>query len=356
MSKLSYVDSHKRMRATAKDVGALAGVSTASVSRALSGTRPVSEDVRTRVVAAALELGYVPNHYGRALRRQKSGILGLLVPQITNPFYPLLIEEVEAAAQDSSFRVLIAVSHYDVATERKRLRELVALNVDACLVVPASWRLSVEGILEAHAAIPVIQLDGKASGAQVSHIGMDNRHAVSLLIKHVLEQGRRSIAFVTGGLATSPDVERYDAFTKAAKRSAKLARFIEVRGDDYSFDTGRRAAEEIGRAETLADAVICSNDMIALGLIEELERRGRRVPQEVAVCGIDDIGFARLYRPTLTTVRQPLREISRIALDELKQAVGLEERQVSKRLKGELLVRMSTGGAESPRKPPARRD
>jgi LacI family transcriptional regulator len=344
VTDVSDADSTQRPRATAKDVGALAGVSTASVSRVLSGRRPVTDSVRRRVIAAASELGYVPNHFGRALRRQRSGTIGLLVPQITNPFFPLLIEEFEAAAQDMEFHVLIAVSHYDVGTERQRLRELVALNVDACVIVPADAVSSAEAIIEAHASVPLTQLDGRTSAADVPHIGMDNQHAVSLLFSHLLDRGRRSIAFVTGGLATSPDVERYEAFRELAAQSTGQARFMDVQGLDYSFDTGRRAAAEIAHADPVVDAVICSNDVIALALIEELERLGKRVPQDVAVCGVDDIGFSGLFRPTLTTVRQPMREMSRLAVDELKNrhpAARRDARQ-SIRIKGELVVRMSS--------------
>ena len=335
----------QRSRATAKDVGALAGVSTASVSRVLSGRRPVTESVRERVVAAAEQLGYVPNHFGRALRRQQSGTIGLLVPQITNPFFPLLIEEFESTAKEMAFHVLVAVSHYDVPTERERLRELVALNVDACVIVPAHAEQSAPAIVEAAATVPLMQLDGHTHAEGVLHIGMDNDDALEQLVGHLLEAGRRSIVFVTGGLATSPDVERYEAFTELAGRSSDDVEFTTIHGADYSFETGRRAAGEIVQDRQQVDAVICSNDVIALALIEELETLGTSVPSDIAVCGVDDIGFARLFRPTLTTVRQPMREMSRLALEELTRPPGTErEPRVAMRVRGELIVRMSTGG------------
>lgn len=334
-----------RLRATAKHVGALANVSTASVSRVMSGTRPVSADVRERVIAAALELGYVPNHFGSSLRRRASGTLGVLVPKITNPFFPMVLEYLESVAQESELRVLIAVSHYDVATERQRLREFVAHNVDACVVVPASWEFSAEGIREAHAVVPVIQFDGRTQDTDVPHIGMDNRHAIAILMDHLVARGRRSIAFVSGGLATSPDVERHEAFVEIAKSSAPIAYFSDLPGGDYSFEAGRRAARELFRGSVQPDGVICSNDMIALGCLEELERLGKLVPEDVAVCGVDDIGFSGLFRPTLTTVRQPLQTMAQATLKELAReaefGVGAAD---SMRFQGELVVRMSTGG------------
>jgi LacI family transcriptional regulator len=120
-----------------------------------------------------------------------------------------------------------------------------------------------------------------------------------------------------------------------------------VKGADYSFATGRWAAEQVVHGAAPADAVICSNDMIALALIEELERLGRHVPDDIAVCGVDDIDFASLLRPTLTTVRQPLKQLSRLALARLSdEAEPLELTASSKRVKGELVVRMSTGGED----------
>jgi LacI family transcriptional regulator len=332
-----------RKRPTAKDVGALANVSTATVSRVLSGDRPVSSDMRERVEAAARELGYVPNHFGSALRRRESATVGVLVPRITNPFYPLVLEELEAAAQDIEFHVLIAVSSYDVATERQRLREFVARNVDACVVVPASWARSGEAIRTTHAVVPVIQFDGQSEGAQVPHIGMDNTQAVSALVEHLLDAGRTSLVFVGGGLATSPDIERRQAFLEIAGRWRHRADFAELPGDDYSFETGRRAADELVRGSLRPDAVIGSNDMIALGCIEELERLGVHVPDDIAVCGIDDIGFSGLFRPTLTTVRQPLAEMSRVALSQLRlDADGDTPTPGSTRFPGALVVRMSS--------------
>jgi LacI family transcriptional regulator len=321
----------------------MANVSTATVSRVLSGNRPVSSDIRDRVEAAARELGYVPNHFGSALRRRESATVGVLVPRITNPFYPLVLEELEAAAQDIEFHVLIAVSGYDVDTERQRLREFVARNVDACVVVPASWARSGEAIRATHEVVPVIQFDGQSEGAHVPHIGMDNAHAVTALVEHLLERGRRSLVFLGGGLATSPDLERRRAFREIAGRMGDRARFAEIPGDDYSFETGRRAADELVRGELRPDAVIASNDMIALGCIEGLERLGVHVPDDMAVCGIDDIGFSGLFRPTLTTVRQPLAEMSRVALNQLRlDADGDTGPPGSTRFTGSLVVRMSS--------------
>ena len=332
-----------RRRPTAKDVGALADVSTATVSRVLSGNRPVSSDIRDRVEAAARELGYVPNHFGSALRRRESATVGVLVPKITNPFYPLVLEELEAAAQDIDFHVLIAVSNYDVGTERQRLREFVARNVDACVVVPASWASSGDAIRATHQVVPVIQFDGQSERADVPHIGMDNGHAVTVLVEHLIQAGRTSLVMVSGGLATSPDIERHLAFVEVAERMKARARFAELHGADYSFETGRRAAEDLLHDPRRPDAVIGSNDMIALGCIEGLERLGVHVPDDIAVCGIDDIGFSGLFRPTLTTVRQPLAQMSRVALDLLRRdADGDSPPPASTRLPGEIVVRMSS--------------
>lgn len=300
-----------RSRATARDVGALAGVSTASVSRVLSGNRPVSDEVRDKVEAAAVQLGYVPNHFGRALRQRRSGTFGLVVPAITNPFFPALIEALEASARGEGYHVLIANSHYDPDVERQRLRELAGMHVDACLVVPASYTASSAAITEAHGAMTVIQYDGCAQRVDVPHVGMDNAAAVTALVEHLEALGRRDIVFVSGGLRTSPDIERDAAFVRLAVRPDVQSRLTRLDSGDYSFDAGRSAAEALVRSRPTADAVVCSNDVIALGLINGLALSGRRVPDDVAVCGIDGLSLAQLFPPGLTTVVQPLQEMAR---------------------------------------------
>jgi LacI family transcriptional regulator len=326
-------------RATIHDVARLAGVSTASVSRALSGARKVKPEVAARVLHAAKELGYAPDEVGRSLRKRETRTVGLVVADITNPFFPALVKEVAAGLHAAGFGLLLTDSSDDPELELESVRLLLARRVDALLITPCHRQRSRAAVLEASQQVPTVQLDRFASAA-ADYIGMDHDAAVKELLAHLSDTGHSHPAMIGSDPHVSTAWERQMAYLKRSATFDPVAPQRLLVGT-FSFDWGREAAVEMLRRWPETDALVCANDMIALGAIEQLGRIGVKVPADVAVVGFDDTMFAMLKEPSLTSVRQPLGEMAKAAVG-LVTGTHPRERPVREKLPATLKIRDST--------------
>ncbi len=295
-------------------VAQAAGVSPASVSRVLSGSRPVTPEVQHAVREACARLGYRPNQIARSLRRRTSEAIGIVVPSIVNPFFPSLIAAVEGRLQGADYGVLLADSRNDPRLEAQRIAKLLERQVDGLLVVACELLKSEPALVTAVAAVPVVLIDRFLPGFEADFVGIDNAAAIGLVIDHVYMLGRRRLAFV-GAAGSSPDgCARLHAFRRViAMTHGEPAPQISL--GEHSIEFGFAAAAELLVAEVLPDAVICANDLIAIGVVQCFRTRGVRVPEQVAVTGFDDVGFAAVCEPALTTIHQPVQQIGERAVD-----------------------------------------
>lgn len=298
----------QRTSVTVHDVARLAGVSTASVSRALSGRRRVSADVAERVRSAADELGYQVNTVGRSLRRQSTETVGLVVADITNLFFPSLTKALEDAFAQQGLGLLLADAGDDVTREREAVARLLARQVDALLITPVSRWQSRRTIDEANLRTTVVQLDRHASN-KAHYVGMDNGRAVSDVLAHLTELGRTSPVFIGSDPHISTTWERQRAFSRLAPHGDR------VLTGDFSLDWGRTATIEALRRWPDADALFCADDLIAVGAAEQLRTMGHPLPGPVAVVGFDDTLLVRLHTPPVSSVRQPLAEMAAAAVE-----------------------------------------
>jgi LacI family transcriptional regulator len=334
-------------RATIHDVARSAGVSTASVSRALSGARKVGPDVAAKVRDAAKELGYAPDEVGRSLRKRETRTVGLVVADITNPFFPALVQAVAAGLHAAGFGLLLADASDNPQLELDSVRLLLARRVDAllitpCLITPCHRQRSRAAVLEASQQVPTVQLDRFASAA-ADYIGMDHDAAVRDVLDHLAATGRRHPAMIASDPHVSTAWERQNAYLRRSVSIDPTAPERLLVGT-FSFDWGRQAAAEALRRWPETDALVCANDLIALGAIEQLGRIGVKVPTDVAVVGFDDTMFAILKEPSLTSVRQPLTQMARAAVD-LVTGSESRERPLREKLAATLQVRDSTAAA-----------
>ena len=258
---------------TVHDVASLAGVSTASVSRVLSGRRNVGADVDERVRSAATELGYQVNAVGRSLRRQSTETVGLVIADITNLFFPSLTKALEDAFAHEGLGLLLADAANDVARERDAVARLLARQVDALLITPVSRLQSRRTIDEANQRTTVVQLDSRAS-TKAHYVGMDNSQAVSDVLAHLAELGRTSPVFIGSDPHISTTWERQRAFSRLAPTGDRLLT------GDFSLDWGRTATLERWPD---TDALFCADDLIAVGAAEQLRSMGHRLPGPIAV-------------------------------------------------------------------------
>ncbi len=331
----------QRDRATVHDVARRAGVSIATVSRALTGARRVAPDIAARVHTAASELGYQPDPVARSLRRQETQTIGLVVADITNPFFPALVQAVESVAREANLGVLFADAQNDVAAEQHAVDLLLRRRVDALLISPCHRFRSRPALVEAAGAVAVVQVDRFASAAG-HYVGLDHDDAVVQMLDHLSATGRTGFALIGSDPSISTAWERQVAFTRrvAGRDPAAVNRVLV---GEFSVEWGRRAAAQIVEQWPEVDAIICADDLIALGALQELRHQGLDVPGRVAVIGFDDTLLTVASEPALTTVRQPLRQMA-------EEAVALigppnSRAPVRRKLRGELVVRASTRAA-----------
>lgn len=333
-------------RVTIAEVAKRAGVSTATVSRALSGDRPVSADVSRRVNKAVTELGYSINPIARALRNRRTDTVGMVVPSISNPFFTSLVESVEHALGRSGRELFLCDAQSDPVVEAKRLASLVARNVDGILVSPTHGTDSAAAVLETARRLPLVQLDRFVGGTSTDWVGVDDIAAMRLILDHLWSTGARSVAYVGSLLTNSSTEQRLAGFRRRGEELGLTVGADAVLLGDYSVEWGEIAAARLIDSGDLPDAIVCADDLIALGVSRRCRARGVRVPNEVQVTGFDNIEFARLSEPALTTVDQPRERIAAEAVRLLAAASGADalDRQTSAHiaLVPELVVRQST--------------
>ena len=323
------------MAATARDVAQAAGVSTSTVSRALSLPHMVRADTRERVRQAAERLGYTPNRSARGLITGRTGNVGLIVPDLTNPFFPGVVKGVQAWARDADHAVLIADTNEDPAAEPGLVRALAA-QVDGLIL--CSPRMSDEELQGLRGSTRIVLINRRCGTAPA--VTFDNAGGIRQVVAHLEALGHRRIAWLGGPRSSWSNRERTRAL-RAATSAAGLD-LVAIGNFPPSFEGGVAAADQV--VASGASAVVAYNDLIALGVVSRLQARGIRVPARLSVVGIDDIPMSGMSNPALTTLALPEEQAGRVAVDLL---LGLIENPDSgpgprRELPAHLLVRGST--------------
>jgi DNA-binding LacI/PurR family transcriptional regulator len=293
---------------TIYNVASRAGVSTATVSRALNGTAKIAPATRQAIDEAVRELGYRPNGVARSLRTKSTQTIALLLPDITNPFFPRLVRGVQLAARRRGYLMLLASAEGDAAGEQEYLELFRANAVDGALVVGVS--IPADRIAEVVAeGFPIVSLDRDIDCPDVPLVQVDNRGGARAATEHLIGLGHRRIAHISGphGLGISRErVAGYQEALAAAGLPADPALLVE---GDYQEDGGAAAAVRLVDSGTEFTAVFAANDLTAIGAMGAFRTRGRLVPDDVSVVGFDDLRLASYVSPGLTTVSQPAADI-----------------------------------------------
>lgn len=309
-------------RVTIADVARHAGVSTATVSRALSGGRKVSADVAERVREVARELGYEVNPIARALRVSRTDTVGMVVPSIRNPFFTALVESVEHALGADGKELLLCDAQSDPGTEANRMDALVTRNVDGIIVSPCHGTDSTAAVQRTAERLPLVQLDRFVGGTSTDWVGVDDIAAMRAVVEHVHAGGARSAAYLGARLTNSSSELRHAGFVRHAEEFGVTTGPKWTLLGEYSVEWGERAVGMLVESGQLPDALVCADDLIALGAVRACRTRGIAVPARMQVTGFDNIEFTRLAEPPLTTVDQPTRRIADEAVRLLADAAG----------------------------------
>ena len=294
---------------TIRQVAEAAGVSPATVSRVLHGTRPVHPDLRAKTLSAAQQLNYRTNRVAQALRTRSTGTVGMVVPNVANPFFPVVIQAVENELRRHGVHLLLCDSGDDVGEEAELVRSLLDHRIDGILFSPCDRLSSQSAVRLAAGRVPLVQIDRRAVPG-VAYVGVDQEAAMSEVIEHLIAEGCRRFAYVSSTSRASTAAERLRAYRRAVK-VVHAPSAERVYQGSFSLDWGRAAAQRILDEGDLPDAIVCANDSVALGVLDVLRSKGLGVPEEVLLTGFDDTELASIAWPPLTSVRQPLEMIGR---------------------------------------------
>jgi LacI family transcriptional regulator len=347
----SDLDTVRQGGVTIRDVARAANVSISTVSHVLSGKRPTSGQTRRRVQAVIQELGYRPNRVAQSLVWRKPFALGLIIPDITNPYFPTFARGAEDRVRDRGYTLVLGNSDYDPNREASYL-DLVRSNQLAgaifCLgdeMSPILHELT-KAVEEGLAVVMV-----HSPMARVPTVCADNRQGGRLAAEHLLGLGHRSIGMVSALPLDEGMADREAGFLDALREAGLTVdrSGVPVTYGNHQIEGGRQATIELLTSTPEVTAIFVLNDLMALGALEGARGAGRRIPEDVSIVGFDDIPFAALANPPLTTVGQPIRQLGEQAADLLLRVVdrGRDEQAEPPRvlLPNQLMMRASSGPA-----------
>jgi LacI family transcriptional regulator len=332
-----------RARAQIKDVARVAGVSTATVSHVVNNTRAVSAETREKVMRAIESCNYYPNTHARSLASGRSHTLGLLVSDIANPFFPELVKSIEQVAFEKGYDVILSNTDYNDERTLNYVRRFIERKVAGVALMTSELD---KGLIDelARCHVPVVFLDIGSAGVCMSNLLVDYGAGIEEAIKHLVGLGHRNIAYVGGPAHLSSAAKRLEAFRRSMACQLPEVMSPLIYESDFRLEGGRRAARQMLGSSELPTAIVVANDMMALGVMQECRERGLRVPDDLSIVGFDDIAFAALSNPPLTTVRLPRAELGRKAVEALLATIGDSDRQgVEINIATYLVLRDSTG-------------
>lgn len=297
-----------------KDIADRAGVSVATVSRALSGSPLVTEETRQAITALANELNYRPNVSARNLRTQRSMSVLMVVRDVGNPFYLDVLKGVEATARAAGYNVLMGNNENDPQREVEYFNMLRDGHADGMILMTGKLPADASGQVFDISKLPVVVALELIEGSALPHVQIDNHAAARSAIDHLVALGHRRIAHITGPMPEIMSSLRRDGY-RAAMKDAGLPVMsgYEVLGD-YSLQSGEACTAELFALPEPPTAIFAANDEMAFGAIHALRRLGRDVPGDVSVVGFDDLYLSKAFYPPLTTISQPRMHVGRTAM------------------------------------------
>ena len=321
-------------RITIQSVADRAGVSIATVSRVLSGNVKVREDLAERVIAAAKELDYIPSAVAQRLARGRTSSVGVLVPDLADPYFPEVVKGIHNGAAASGYRLVIADSDNRPQDEAPLIRDL-ARQVDGLILVsPRADNADLKALEQL--PIPVVLLNRMEPGIGLASVGVDNFAAMSELCGHIASLGHKRVSFLSGPTESWQQRERARAVLHAANFGLNVKE-VPAGGSIHSGHESLDIA-----LEHQPTAVICWNDLVALGVIARATELGIRIPEDLSVTGFNDIEFAQFSSPPLTTVRSPQVGLGEAGWAVMERMLAGETPDHPPLLEASLVLRAST--------------
>lgn len=331
--------------ATVKEVAKKAGVSVGTVSNVLAGVIPVSPNKRERVLKVIRDLEYQPNHVARSLKWRRTKMLGMIISDITNPFFSNLVRGAEDAALEYKYLLLTFNTDDRIERERQALAVLRERQVDGILLVVAPGMTGYGHITETLAAgVPIVCLDRVPPKIQVDSVTVNNVKAAQECVGHLIEMGHREIGILTGSMLLQTARQRLLGFKRALVEAGLSIRPEYIRQGEFRASSGYDLGKALLSGPRRPTAIFCSNGMMAYGVLKALEELDLRCPDDLALAVFDDLPLADIARPHLTSVAQPAYWVGYKGAELLTQKIAGEHagKQIKIVLPTELKIREST--------------
>jgi len=329
---------------TIKEVARLANVSVGTVSHVISGSVPVSDQLRRRVTEAIRALDYHPNHIARSLKTSRTRILGIVVPDMTIPFFPQVIRGAEAAARKRNY-YLVAVNSDDSSNRQREVLSLLrSQRVDGILLVVAAGQGSITQITQIRqSGIPVVCLDRLPENISIDSVCVDDCAAADMGVSHLISMGHQRIAILTGPLTLKNEQDRLQGYNNALTRAGLAVDATLIwEANFHQEEITRICGEHLRDAQRRPAALFSTNGVTGLGVLKALHVCGLNTPDEIAFATFDELTIEEVFRPAITTVVQPAYDIGHRATDILINRIErcmLDASTVSIRLPATLKIR-----------------
>jgi DNA-binding LacI/PurR family transcriptional regulator len=344
MDRSNKSSQRRRANINIHDVAKRARVSIATVSRVVNRIPTVDPILAKRVWKAVDDVGYVPNTQARTLVSGRSRILGLIVSEITNPFFPELVQEFENLAVAQGYEVMIGSTNYDSARTESVIRRMLQRNVDGVAVMTFGIEEElVQKLVEQ--GFPLVFVDAGPELPNVRLLKVNYGEGIREAVQHLAALGHRHIAFISGPLHLRTAAIRRDAFRRSMAELGLTVPAASMVEGKHTMESGKTAMEQLLKAPELPTAIVCSNDMTAIGVLHALDETTHRVPQDISVVGFDDIHLAQFMLPPLTTVQMSCRDLAAASVEALRAGIEAGHPGAAQRewpIQTRLVVRRST--------------
>src|SRR5437667_6332901 len=299
----------RRMDMDIREIARRAKVSTATVSRAINRIPTVDPQLAKRVWKVVQELGYYPNTQARGLVSGKTRIFGLIVSEITNPFFPEIVQSFEHIAVQHNYEILLTSTVHDPKRMESSVRRMIERRVEGVAVLTFGMEDSLLEDLRFR-KVPLVFVDVGPPVVQVSNIKINYQHGIRQAVQHLAALRHAHIAFITGSLNLKSAKARKDAFEESMREIGLRVEPEFVIEGDHTMEGGMKALAHLARLGSRPTAIMCSNDMTAIGVMREAYDCGIAIPQELSVVGFDDVRLAQFMTPPLTTVQMSQTEVA----------------------------------------------
>ena len=324
------------------EIAKRANVSTATVSRTLNQSGPVKAATARKVWRAVTALNYYPNSHARALVSGRSRLIGLIVSDITNPFFPELIRGFEALAERQQYDLLVTSTDYETARMTACLRRMLERKVDGVAMMTSEMDVGLIKELSRR-GVPIVFMDVGQVGPRMSHVAIDYGHGIQQAVDHLVELGHRQIAFISGPLDLHSARTRRQAFVECIRAHKLKPEARLIREGTHTAEGGQKAMGALLRLSKRPTAVVASNDWTAIGALHAIDAAGLRVPDDISVVGFDDIPLVSYMNPALTSVRMSAADVGTTAFQALFGLIGGERAEGAVyQVPTRLIVRAST--------------